>query len=831
LVRFWFCVVLFCLSTAACTVARGAVRAESPNAVIVFAPQVSPVDRLGGDFSIVLWIHPDTTTTDARSIFEIPGILSIGTNAQGFCETRLRVVEIGTTDPIELVATSDAPIEGGQWQLVVLVYRASPAILEVFLGKPGSVATGSDQASVSAAPLQVTAAGPRLGLSSSGVPALVGAYGLLVVRSDVLKASDAQDMIVLKRHFAPYDRDTSPNGSMSGPGGALWMLNHAVSTLPTDIDVGGARTDRAAVMGELVGMRNVHVYDDSISVNDENELFIMVRQTIEVFDFRYVSYRDPPLDGFFEIDPGALATIYPSVTGPSPLAAQLAFFPRRPIRVMVSSNSRAVFRDDGSLLSPGNYAHGFIDARRANTAGVFFRPPVRGWGGPWFGLDFTNAPLSTNVEIIDSTNGPYQHFSRFWTGSARAPSQGPGGGVFVRPVGSYEVRCRPEPGSLMTADEPLTVEAVVMAFPGASNLAWKPRRGQSQRDAGIDEGPTQFLNLNTETYTWTFHNDDRVINNTAFVLKGQHEGLIIPGDVMFISSGPGAGHLSIVKTVQQGITQATIQVTMQMALLPGPGSVLHFGPWRFERISYTFDPVVDGDPNTWRGLHLAPEFSGFGFPVFSLSAWRPDVPGYIFGISGWGGNGYQPQVLFSENEVRPIWMAESRTDLWLQVPAQQNTAPSYMANFTAEIRNGLPECEIVWAAEAAHPSGTLKSWSEFIVDNAAANGVVGISALNRQEVGSELEQLADGHRSNLPHINGRGNLKLAQLWCDLLAEAAIDPCPADFAPPWGAYDFFDLQLYLVFFAQQDPAADLTRDGVIDFFDIQAFLDAFASGCP
>jgi len=375
------------------------------------------------------------------------------------------------------------------------------------------------------------------------------------------------------------------------------------------------------------------------------------------------------------------------------------------------------------------------------------------------------------------------------------------------------------------------VEAVVMAYPGASDLAWKARRGSSQRDAGIDESSTQNLNLNTETYAWSFHNDDRILNNTAFVLKGQHEGFIIPGDAMFISSGPGTGALSIIKNVQQGITQATIEVTMPMALQPGPGSVLHFGPWHFERISYTFDPVADGDPNTWRGLHLAPQLSGFGFPVFSLSAWRPEVPGYIFGVAGWGGNGYLPQILFSEDQARPIWMAESRTDLWLQVPAQQNTTPSYMVDFTAEIRNGLPECEIVWAAEAAHPSGTLKSWSEFIVDNAAANGVVGISALNRQEIGSELEQLADGHRSNLPHISGRGNRKLAQLWCDLLAEAAIDPCPADFATPWGAYDFFDLQLYLVFFAQQDPAADLTRDGLIDFFDIQAFLNAFAAGCP
>lgn len=829
-IRLLKCVVLL-LSVVAIGHAGAAVQAESASAVIELAAHVSPVDRLTGDFSILIWVHPDAMTVGGSSIFEIPGVLSLGTDGVGNAQATLRVLVEGATEPEELVATNKQPLMGDRWHLCVLNYRAGVGVLELFVVGGSGSHTSFTQATGPAVAFDQPTGGPRLGQSSAGVPAMLGAYGLLVVRTESIKASEALSLFQRKRYFGPYDNETSPTGSMTGPDGAVWMLNHCMSTLPTDIDAGGVKFEHAAIVGELVGRRNVHVYDDSIAVEEEFERFIMVRQVEQVSGFRYVSYREAPLDDFFNIDPSPFGITYPSVPGNSPVAHQLVTAPRRPIRVMVSSNSRAVFRDDGSLQSPGNYTHGFIDLKRSQTAGVFFRPAVRGWGSPWFGFDCRDAPLNVLTELTDSTNGRYQHFSRFWTGSARGPAEGPGGGIFIEPGGNYEMRCRPEPGSLMTADKPLVVEASVMAFPGASPVLFKPRRGETQRDPGIDVAPQQILNLNTETYSLTFEEDDRIVNSTAFVLKGQHEGLINPGDAIFISSGPGQGHLSIIRSVTQGITQATIQVTMPMANLPDTGSVMHFGPWHFERISYTFDPVPQGDLRVWRGLYLSAALPGGGLPVYAFSAWRPNVNGYIFGVAGWGGNGYYPQLIHSEDEARPLWMAESRADVWFQVPAQQNSFPEHMRYFTDEIRLGLPECEIIWAGEAEHPTGASIGWTKYIVDHAAEFGVVGIAANNRVQVGTALEQLADGHRSNLPHISRRGNLKLAALWCELLADAALVPCPADFAAPWGAYDFFDLQVFLTRYLTDDAAADLNEDGQIDFFDVQAFLVAFSDGCP
>lgn len=820
--------VLLACALALSAPARGAIWAGSPTAVIQLAPHVTPYPHLDPAFSILAWVHPEATSTGTLSIFELPGVLGMGTDDQGRVRAWVRAVEDGEPEPIQLTITTNAPLLGGQWQLVVMTYSNATGVLDVFVRNSAGQDWASGRGPIGADTLNQPAGGPRLGASSEGVPAMVGAYGLLVVRTDIVDANAVSSLYALRRHFGLYDLDA---GAMTGPDGAVWMLNHTVSTLPVDIDAGGTAPERAAVIGEPVGKHNVHVYDKAVDAGEEFDRFIMVRDTDIVSGFHYASYREPPLDGFFLIDPGVVAVVYPSVPGPSPLAAQLVGEPRRPIRVMVSANSRGVSRDDGTNLSPGNYAHGFIDLKRSQTAGVFFRPAARRGENPWFGLDCSNTPMGDRIWFMDANNNKYQHFTRFWTGSVRATAEGPGSGLFVEWGGYYQMRCRPEPGSLLIADAPLVVEAHVMAFPGASTLAWTPNRGPSQNAPGIDVAPTRFLELNTQTYSTTYGPDDRILNSTAFVLKGQHGDFINPGDAMFISAGPGAGHLSIIRTVSQGITQCTFEVTMPMANLPALGAVLHFGPWHFEKVSHTFDPVPDGDPNTWRGLHLAAPDLGEGFPVFALSAWRPDVDGYIFGAAGWGGNGYFPQILFSEDEARTQWIAQSQTDLWLQVPAQQNTTAEHMVDFTNEIRAGLPECEIVWAAEAAHPSGTLPGWSEFIVDHAAENGVVGISSLNRVAVGSDLEQLADGHRSNLPHLSARGNLILAETWCDLLADAALDPCPADFAPPWGVYDFFDVQSFLASFAAEGPTADLNEDGAFDFFDIQNFLNALAAGCP
>ncbi len=61
--------------------------------------------------------------------------------------------------------------------------------------------------------------------------------------------------------------------------------------------------------------------------------------------------------------------------------------------------------------------------------------------------------------------------------------------------------------------------------------------------------------------------------------------------------------------------------------------------------------------------------------------------------------------------------------------------------------------------------------------------------------------------------------------------ALIEPdCPADLTGN-GVLDFFDVQLFLSFFANDDVIADWNGDGLFDFFDVLLYLNDFAAGCP
>ena len=56
------------------------------------------------------------------------------------------------------------------------------------------------------------------------------------------------------------------------------------------------------------------------------------------------------------------------------------------------------------------------------------------------------------------------------------------------------------------------------------------------------------------------------------------------------------------------------------------------------------------------------------------------------------------------------------------------------------------------------------------------------------------------------------------------------PCPVDTNDD-GLIDFFDVQVYLAAYADNDGLADWNDDGTIDFFDLQSYLGDFAAGCP
>ncbi len=62
-------------------------------------------------------------------------------------------------------------------------------------------------------------------------------------------------------------------------------------------------------------------------------------------------------------------------------------------------------------------------------------------------------------------------------------------------------------------------------------------------------------------------------------------------------------------------------------------------------------------------------------------------------------------------------------DIWLQGLAQQNSLPTVMNEFLAEIRNAVPDVEVAWLGEGAHRTNTVEPWHVYIMDEAGAAGV------------------------------------------------------------------------------------------------------------
>lgn len=69
-------------------------------------------------------------------------------------------------------------------------------------------------------------------------------------------------------------------------------------------------------------------------------------------------------------------------------------------------------------------------------------------------------------------------------------------------------------------------------------------------------------------------------------------------------------------------------------------------------------------------------------------------------------------------------------------------------------------------------------------------------------------------------------------WVSSTNTITVVDCPADFAPPYGVLNFFDLSAFLNAYNNQHPSADLAPPfGVFNFFDISAYLSLFNQGCP
>ncbi len=814
--------------------ASGIIESSSSAASLRFHPSSVPGAMISGDFTAFAWVWPASLDPGARAVVQVPGVFELRLDSGTSVSATVRR---GGPSPQSLTTNVPIQLQAERWTLVSATYTRSTGTLTVFAYPAGLTVASATSSSAALAGLT---SGPvtgdmAIGALPSGLAGVHGAYGMVAIRDHRITAADFATVAASRRYWSAFDTDTAPAGGlMNGGQGCRWMIGHAMTTYP---DVAGTPMpfNNAAAVGKPATAVNMHVFDRAAPVLAASFRAVLPIAGTEGFTYR--SHADPPYAGWFVRDPAATMTTFDPVPAIAPLTRQLITGPRQLLRVMTSGNSRAVGGHDGTGDFPGNYASGFIELNRARAAGVLLRPAQLSSGGSrWFGFDskgsqpYQSAPGT--ILALEASVPPLD-FAHFWTGSGYIA--GPASGLMILPGGYFALKCKPEPGSLLIATAPLVVQTHLLRYPGSGTLTWRPVKAPYQDHPGL-AGPPTTVPLDTTTYSRTFGPGDSVASLSHLVLTGNVSSQIAPGHGCFVLSGPGTRSFSVVTAVTAGSKTGPTNVYLSHPLSspPGIGSQLRFGPWGYTTLTYTWPALQPSDPDVFRGVELTAGAGGGGVVVFGHSGWRPGVDGFAFGTSGWGGNGYTTQISQSFPGSNVAWMAETDADVWLQTPATQSAPPGVMSEYTALVRAGLPQAEIVWAGDLAFGDtvGLVEDdpFNVYIRDHAAVEGVVGLVSAPDPMLGTWYEQYADGLRSDVWHLCQRGNQRQAEVWTRMLKRGAIDPCLRADLNFDGQETIADFGAFQTLFVAGDPLADINGDGQLTIQDFGAFQTQFVGGC-
>ena len=129
---------------------------------------------------------------------------------------------------------------------------------------------------------------------------------------------------------------------------------------------------------------------------------------------------------------------------------------------------------------------------------------------------------------------------------------------------------------------------------------------------------------------------------SRLVLDGDFTSQATAGDAVFVSEGLGQRGFAVISGVSGdgSTTQMTVEHWFELA--PQAGSQIEIGPWEIVTVEHEWPALAPSETEVWRGIEL----TAVGGPIvnFAWDAWRPDVAGIVFGIAGWGGKGYTPQL-------------------------------------------------------------------------------------------------------------------------------------------------------------------------------------------
>jgi len=371
-----------------------------------------------------------------------------------------------------------------------------------------------------------------------------------------------------------------------------------------------------------------------------------------------------------------------------------------------------------------------------------------------------------------------------------------------------------------------------LRFPGAGTLSWRPVRAAAQNLAGTAGGVTAVDLGALGSFSHVLSASDVVDPAMSrLVLDGDFTAQATAGDAIFVSSGSGQQGFAVISAVTGDGLTTEILFEHWFAVTPATGSTIQIGPWDIVAIEYEWPALAPSETELWRGIEL----TAVGGPVvnFAWDAWRPDVAGIVFGIAGWGGSGYTPQLEEAVAAATPLWMQALQPDVWLQVLAQQNSLPPSMTDYLNEIRQALPDVEVTWLADGEHliSNEILDAWHLYLLAEAAAAGVPAVTLIRDDSIGTFLDQCVDGIRSDGAHLTHRGNTRLAERWTQVLRQAALASPDIDGDGVVGIEDF------LLLLGNWGPCpappdlclADLDGDGAVGITDFLLLLGSWGAG--
>ncbi|MFI4917794.1 MAG: hypothetical protein ACIAS6_14975 [Phycisphaerales bacterium JB060] len=838
------------------------VRVVSPDGQLIIHAETLPDALESGQWSLLVWVYAQETVSEPNSMLEIGGRLAITVDPDGVL---VRLAHRGEAATFRFAET----LRAGHRHLLAVSMDARSRNARAWLAidqgppveadirslaatlRPQGGARGLSQRPREGAlpsmgqrtPARSTSISRRsarvrdallspdrhdlvLGASLHGLPAARMVYDALAIRSHPLVTADIRAVWASRSYDSGHSLDAQGDGGrMNGWNGCAFLTLHGVSSAANGP---GLPEDKTSYVGGPVLASNVMIVPRPREmVPAQSHAFRTVVPVHSARGMVYSSYLEPDLHGFFDTKP----TPFDAPTVPiGPLgekASMLVTGPRGLVRVMVSANSRGV---RGSLWPqpwPEGFAHGFVQALLPQVAGVMMRPPtILDRRGGWLGLDTTDSePETSLVRPLHTRSDAWGDWTRFGSGTLPANSRGSGPAVSVSPEGEYRLRCGPVDGSLLRADAPLVVRSTLLAFPGSSTLRWEPERGHMQDGPGHPTGPLETVPLDTTRVSTTMLAGDAIVGQTLLVL-----GRVVDareGDAIVVMDGPARGAVSVVSSVNVDTGVTAITLSHPFGEKPEPGARLHIGPWRFVSVEHRFTSVPPGDDRTWRGQVLrAADDDLLGLMVYGISAWRPDVDGFIFGSAGQSGQGYTPQLDSAFPGSLEAWAQASQADVWIQGLAQQSSQPSAMWAYTRVLRDGLgDQAEIIWASDGVHAHTTHDRWHLYLDQTAADAGVPAIFAVGDPRVGSYFAQAASGMRADDAHYSSFGSRVIAEVWLDQLRILADGTCGvADFNRD-GLADLFDLLAFQMAWQDGDPSADLDGDGEFLIFDFLILLAA------